>query len=90
MEKLEKIGVRWKRSTFEQRIKELKDYKATFGNYEVPSNIGTRDLCDWCHNIRIFCRLFEKIGKEKAGEYRMNSERIRMLKEIGFEWSAYK
>ena len=82
---LEKIGFVWNvpDSTWMVRYEELKQFKATRGHCNVPSDdSANKELGTWVHKQRTEYRLQEK-GKQSSA---MTAERIALLEEIGFVW----
>ena len=82
---LEKIGFVWNalESTWMTRYNELKQFQATRGHCNVPSDdSANKELGMWVHKQRTEYRLKQK-GKQSSA---MTAERIAMLEEIGFVW----
>ena len=69
--------------TFEERLQELKDYKAQHGNLRVST--GTPGLGAWVSHVREQYRL-SKLGRKNS----LNDEKFQMLIDIGFEFKVGK
>jgi len=92
--KLKKIGFVWDASslsanqpnndTWNQRYKELMEYKQEHGNCDVPQQYNAnKQLRMWVNNQRHQCRLLEQGIKTS-----MTEEKLDKLKEIGFTWAS--
>jgi len=68
---------------WEDKFNQLKAYKESFGHTRVPRRYNNDDgLGAWVKNQRDKHRLFRE-GKKSP----LTPERIKLLDEIGFEWS---
>ena len=81
--KLESIGFEWNiNKNWEQRYAELEQYKAMYGNCNVPWKWSENSqLANWVSQQRTQYRLYQE-GKKSS----MTKERIAKLESIGFEW----
>jgi len=91
-QRLQAIGFVWKtwdprRVPWEERFKELVEFKDKFGHCQVPMGYknNTR-LANWVSNQRQERR--EMLRGKKSGYRRLTQERIEMLDKIGFVWEA--
>lgn len=79
--------VRW-----EQRYEELKAYKEENGDCLVPSKYSAKpQLANWVTTQRTGYRLFmeaKEAGEPTSSCYGMTEERISLLNEVGFAWTA--
>lgn len=76
--------------SWNQRLQELKDYKAIHGNCLVPSRYPENpELGVWCGTQRTQYRLYTKNKEEgkPTGYTAMTEDRIQQLEEIGFIWA---
>lgn len=72
--------------TFEDRLEELKEYKAKHGDVHVSQKYkGNPSLGSWCANMRTAYRR-KKEGKPTL--FKMTDERIKILEDMGFEFSV--
>lgn len=81
------------RKRWDQRYAELKAYKAEHGDCKVPTKYPPNpQLARWVGNQRLHYRHYLKAKEEGATEDSlttgMNDERVALLEEIGFAWSA--
>ena len=91
IERLNALGFQWKirtKTTFEERIEELKAFKAKFGHYNVTesksaSNKLYLSLGNWCNGVRNCRRLMEE-GKPTARK--LSKDQIERLDTLGFQW----
>jgi hypothetical protein len=85
--KLEALGFAWSSSKYrigedgmnaawKSRFDELRHYKQTYGNCEVPSN--------WKENTPLANWVSAQRRLKKSGE--LHPERVKLLEEIGFTW----
>lgn len=85
--KLDELGFVWRkrgRTSWEDRLEELKQYKAEFGNCLVPQHYAlNRQLGKWVNKVRTEYNYFQQ-GKKSA----MTEERIALLEAINFEWTT--
>jgi len=94
IQRLENIGFEFRNSVskkdlkFNQRLKDLQEFKAEFGhcNVSVPKSSASKyrqyqSLSDWCCHNRSSYKAF------KEGRNHMCPERIQRLENIGFEWT---
>jgi len=76
---------KWTRKTFEDRLKDLLEFKDIYGHCNVPvSYAKDSSLGDWCRTQR------KVYGYSKQGFKKLTPERkelFRRLEEIGFKWS---
>lgn len=86
--KLEDIGFKWEdedgqpMSQFEEKLFELRQYKAEFGDCEVSENFSRNPgLGKWVTNMRNEYRTFLE-GKSSS----MTEERMGILNNLGFSW----
>jgi len=75
-----------RRVKFEKWIDELKGFKEKYGHCDVPRSGKTKKLGVWCLRLRKSCKSFEKGVRLK--EILIDEERLRILKEIGFDWTC--
>jgi len=76
----------WVKKTWEQRLEELKTYKAQHGDCNVPTlSKSNPSLGHWVHDQRKQYRLYES-GKPTS----MTSVRVVKLEAIGFKWALQK
>ena len=83
--KLESVGFLWsaQQALWETRFMQLLEYKAQFGNCNVPSRSQTHPkLCVWVKSQRRQYKL-RQVGSSEAS---ITPERIRRLNDIGFVW----
>lgn len=85
IELLKKIGFEFSMydKTFNDRIGELKAYKAQNGHIEVRAS-ENKTLYDWIHRQRALFREYMQ-GHTKS-RHTMTNERIALLEDIGFDW----
>lgn len=85
-EALDCIGFVWNSqgAAWYERLSELREFKKAHGHYNVPSNFkGNVQLARWVKCQRRQYRLYQ------AGlPSNMTKQRIRALKNMGFEWSS--
>eukprot|EP00555_Chaetoceros_dichaeta_P010770 CAMPEP_0198264118 /NCGR_PEP_ID=MMETSP1447-20131203/14894_1 /TAXON_ID=420782 /ORGANISM="Chaetoceros dichaeta, Strain CCMP1751" /LENGTH=380 /DNA_ID=CAMNT_0043952965 /DNA_START=122 /DNA_END=1264 /DNA_ORIENTATION=+ len=76
----------WVKKTWEERLEELKAYKAQNGDCNVPTLSKTNpSLGHWVHDQRKQYRLYDS-GKQTS----MTSVRVAKLEIIGFKWALQK
>jgi len=76
----------WVKKTWEERLEELKAYKAQHGDCNVPTLSKTNpSLGHWVHDQRKQYRLYES-GKQTS----MTAARVAKLEFIGFKWALQK
>lgn len=87
---LNEIGFDWtlkeprQMKSFEERLQDLKEFKALFGHTRVPSGYEKNpSLAYWCNNLRNAYKM-KKTGKKQY--ISLSQERIEALIEIGFEF----
>mmetsp|Transcript_26148 Transcript_26148/g.43157 ORF Transcript_26148/g.43157 Transcript_26148/m.43157 type:complete len:607 (-) Transcript_26148:64-1884(-) len=85
--RLQSIGFRWAKrkgqASWEEKFKELKEYKAEYGNCHVPTKYKENTaLGRWVSTQRSEYKKFCE-GDTKTA---MNAEKIRRLESIGFAW----
>ena len=77
--------------SWNHRLQDLREYKATHGNCLVPSRYQPNpELGVWVGTQRTQYRLFMKSkesGNPIPGASSMNEDRIRQLEEVGFVWA---
>jgi hypothetical protein len=81
---LEDIGFIWDShaSTWEERLNELKEYAAVYGDCNVPSSYARNPkLATW---IKCQRRQFKLLQEGRTSN--MTLERMRELEKIGFNW----
>jgi hypothetical protein len=72
--------------TFEDRLEELREYKAKHGDVHVSQKYkGNPSLGSWCANMRTAYRR-KKEGKPTL--FNISEERIKILEDMGFEFSV--
>lgn len=77
-----------KKSPFEVRVDQLKEYKQIYGNINVPAKYKQNpSLGRWCDNMKQAYKLWIQ-GKPCGG--RLNSDRVQQLEELGFEFTVNK
>lgn len=80
IELLDELGFQWNvlEEEFEEKIKELKEYKLKYGDVNVPRRYSeNQKLSNWVHRMRT---LYD--------EGSIPSERITILEELGFIWNV--
>lgn len=85
---LEKLGFVWNShdAVWEERLKELKQYKNDFGDTNVPSNYEhNAKLAIWVKRQR---RQYKFLTENKPST--MTPTRVEKLQEVGFTWSGRK
>jgi hypothetical protein len=93
IEILDAVGFQWKlRSTFDERIQELRAFKAKFGHCNVnksksAANKPYLSLGIWCSNVR---RSRKLIGEGKRGLLKLRKHHIARLDAVGFQWKLRK
>jgi hypothetical protein len=92
IERLDAIGFQWESRiiTFNERIEELRAFKAKFGHCNVTlsrsaSNKPYMALGYWCFNVRRCRRLMEK---GKPTDQILSKDRIKSLDALGFRWRS--
>ena len=86
---LDALGFQWKKiNYFDQRLKDLKAFKAKFGHCNVPesihpSNKSYQKLAQWCKRVRVSRRSIDE-GKPPA--QRLSKAQIERLDAVGFQW----
>mmetsp|Transcript_1977 Transcript_1977/g.3123 ORF Transcript_1977/g.3123 Transcript_1977/m.3123 type:complete len:622 (-) Transcript_1977:126-1991(-) len=85
--RLQSIGFRWAKrkgqASWEEKFKELKEYKAEYGNCHVPTKYKENTaLGRWVSTQRSEYKKFCE-GDTKSA---MNADKIRRLESIGFAW----
>ncbi len=91
VQELSDLGFEWishkakKVKSFEERIQDLKDYKAEFGHCNVP-RVYEKDqsLGSWCHVLKISYRQIKDGEKPMK---KLSPEKIQALEDVGFEWT---
>jgi hypothetical protein len=89
MQRLAKIGFEVYTSVFSTRLQELKHFKKIHGHINVPRTGIFKSYDYWCSSVKRACRDFEAgrpLSKERAKASKMTSNRLEMLREIGFDW----
>ena len=72
--------------SFEDRMKELKDYKDKHGHCRVSRNDARHySLGSWCYNVRGSFRSAQKQESEVSSI--LSQDEINSLNEIGFDWT---
>jgi len=87
IEALNNLGFIWRigpaQSTWNERLEELKQYKAQFGNCNVPQVFPEcPKLSKWVKNQKAHYKYYKE-GKRSS----MNEYKIKALEALGFEWS---
>ena len=90
---LDEVGFKWNTDTvptFDERIEELRAFKAKFGHCNVStsrsaSNKPYFSFATWCCHIRHSRRMMEN-GKE--GSHKLCEDRIKCLDDVGFQWDT--
>ena len=87
---LNEIGFDWtlkeprQMKSFEERLQDLREFKALFGHTRVPSGYEKNpSLAYWCNNLRNAYKM-KKTGKKQY--ISLSQERIEALIEIGFDF----
>ena len=88
IDRLEKIGFKWKDTSrdlmFDKRFDELAAFHNKFGHCDVPKRyVGNSALGGWC------CRLRQAYNKQRTGKkpgMNISAARIDRLEKIGFKW----
>ena len=86
-------------ASFTDRLEQLKEFKAQFGHCNVNIRYKANPtLGKWCNNMReqykLYCRKtkLEQEGRDAEAKQLprcpMNAERVRLLEEVGFQWST--
>jgi hypothetical protein len=88
VKQLEAIGFEWEtkeslviRDSFDEKIKELREFREKHAHLKVPRN---HYHSRWCHRIRASYRLWIN-GEINANG--LTDERVNRLEELGFEWN---
>lgn len=86
-ERLQAVGFRWAKrkgqASWDEKLNELKFYKAKFGNCHVPTKYkGNTALGRWVSTQRAEYKKYS----EGVAKTSMNADKIRRLEEIGFAW----
>jgi len=89
IKELDDLGFEWtarafeRRSTFEQRIEQLKAFRYVHGHLRIT---GALDM-----QLSTFCRHMRQARRKPTSRgMHINEERIKALDEIGFDWSNLK
>lgn len=87
---LNEIGFKWQmrvsRTPWEQRLKELREFKEVHGHCNVPSTWPeNQPLAYWVFKQRGQYRMFH--SGNNNGRCNMTADRIAQLDMLGFEWS---
>ena len=78
---------RMKPKSFEERLEELKEYKAKHGHCRVSRNDTNHfSLGKWCHNMRGSYRANQKKDNNEKNPILLKN-RIDMLNDISFDWT---
>ena len=92
IERLDALGFQWESriTTFDERIEELRAFKAKFGHCNVTksksaSNKPYLSLGQWCNNVRRSRRLMEG---GKPSDRKLTKDQIECLDSLGFQWKA--
>ena len=95
---LEDAGFQWILSTrsaqqgrpakksFDERLKDLMDFKDEFGHCNVPQNRSGEywSLGGWCDKVR---ESYKKIRNRETPNNKLTEDNIRQLEDAGFKWS---
>ena len=94
---LNSMGFKWSirvsRTPWEQRLNELKNFKAEYGHTNVPSTYPpNQPLAYWIFKQRGQYRIYLKncmsrLPEDEKPVCHMTADRIRMLNDLGFEWN---
>jgi hypothetical protein len=91
IERLDAVGFQWelKSAAFDERIEELRAFKAKFGHCNVTvsksaSNKPYLSLGHWCKNVRYSRRLIEE-GNQKQAKVKLSNAQIERLDALGFD-----
>jgi len=84
MEDSEKTNPRrCKQQTFEERYKQLNDFKDNFGHCNVIKNYSMDpSLVNWCKNMRSY---YNQIQRGQKSNINLTQDQIARLEEIGFK-----
>jgi hypothetical protein len=88
VKQLEAIGFEWEtgrplviRDSFDEKLKELKEFREKHGHTNVPTN---HHLSWWCYRIKASHKQWSKGDINAQG---LTDERVKRLEELGFEWN---
>ena len=92
VQQLTMLGFNWmrpkqqiRRKTFSERVEDLRQYKAKYGNCDVSSIGEFRSLADWCGKVRRSKNFMEGYLKGSSTRtIKLSEERVRQLTELGF------
>jgi hypothetical protein len=89
MKRLENAGFEWgKTCTFDERFKDLMEFKAEYGHCNVPQTNSRNNkhisLGTWCKNIRQSYKAITKEGR--SANYNLSKADIRRLENADFKW----
>lgn len=71
--------------TFEERVEELKEFKAKYGDLHVAQKYKENpSLGSWCANMRT---AYRRKQQGKPPLFRITEDRIKILEDLGFEFS---
>jgi hypothetical protein len=92
IERLDAVGFQWESNyaTFDDRIEELRVFKAKFGHCNVTlsksaSNKPYLSLGRWCSQVRCSRRLIEE-GNQKQYPLKLSNAQIERLDAVEFQW----
>jgi hypothetical protein len=90
VQRLQEIGFNFdvqKRTTFEERLEELREFKRKYGHVRLTDNISSkeyRSLGIWCTSMRhAYIAWKHKLPKRTRG---LNEERVKALEDMGFQF----
>jgi len=94
MKRLENAGFEWNiYKTFDDRLKDLKAFKAEFGHCNVPGTNSSKNkhlsLGQWCSSVRMSCKS-TKEGGTTTRNYKLSKADMKRLENAGFEWKLCK
>jgi len=98
LRRLREIGFEWgrkkvykgrvDRKSFNERFGELKIFIEINGHCRVPRYGETRQLSAWCGTVRMGVKRFELGEIMKPGTTHIDEERLKMFKDIGFDFRS--
>jgi len=90
IERLEKIGFKWKvvdsDKKFEKHCQDVETFKKKFGHCDVPGQYSADpSLGSWCSTMR---HTYHLVQQGKPTQPNLSQDRIERLEEIGFKWKG--
>lgn len=99
LRRLREIGFEWGRKkvykgrvdhgkSFNDRFRELEKFIEINGHCRMPRSGETRQLCSWSDTVRMGVKRFERGEIMKPGMLNIDEERLKMLKDVGFDFRS--